>query len=226
MSNKNKILVVAAHPDDEILGAGGTLIKHVKSGDKVFCLILGEGILSRLGGKKTDVGKLHFATQQAGKIIGFKGIYFANFPDNSFDTVSLLVITQEVERYFRQIKPDIVYTHYGNDLNIDHQLTFQAVLTAGRPCNVDRPREIYTFETLSSTEWQFRNSLTFSPNLYVDIEDTINKKVMAFEKYKSEIRLYPHPRSAQGIKILAQHRGLEAGLKYAEAYCLIRKISA
>lgn len=222
----NKILVIAAHPDDEILGVGGTLIKHVKSGDKVFCLILGEGIMARLGGKKVEIDKLRAETMEAGKIIGFKKIYFANFPDNSFDSVSLLSITQEVEKYLGLIKPDTIYTHHGDDLNIDHQLTFRAVLTACRPCNVHCPKEIFTFETLSSTEWQVKNPLAFCPNTYIDIEKTINGKVVALEKYQSEIRPYPHSRSAQGIKILAQYRGLESGLKFAEAFCLIRKISS
>jgi LmbE family N-acetylglucosaminyl deacetylase len=222
---KNVVLVVAAHPDDEVLGSGGTLIKHVKCGDEVFCLILGEGIMSRLGAEKKEIDKLRSASQKAGRIIGFRKSYFADFPDNSFDTISLLKITQKVEKYFRQIKPNIVYTHHGNDLNIDHQLTFQAVLTASRPCNIDYPKEIYAFETPSSTEWQVKNGSMFSPNVYINIEDTINKKVTAFEEYKSEIRSYPHPRSRQGLKILAQYRGLEVGLKYAEAFCLIRKIT-
>ena len=225
MTKNNKVLVVAAHPDDEILGLGGTLIKHVESGDQVFCLILGEGIMSRLDGKKSDVDKLHSDSLKAGKIIGFEKIYFSNFPDNSFDSVPLLSITQGVEKYFKLIKPDIIYTHNGNDLNIDHQLTFQAVLTASRPCNLDYLEEIYTFETPSSTEWQSKSPLVFSPNLYVNIENTIEKKLLALSKYRSEMRPYPHSRSIKGIKILAQYRGLETGLKYAEAFCLIRKIS-
>jgi len=219
----NKILVIAAHPDDEILGAGGTLSKHVKSGDKVFCLILGEGLISRIGTKKEDIDMLRTSGRQAGKIIGFKEIFFENLPDNSFDTVSLLSITKVVEKYFNMIGPSIVYTHHGNDLNIDHQLTFQAVLTASRPCNPNRPDEIYAFESPSSTEWQSKTPLMFSPNYYVNIEDTIELKTKALAKYHTEIRSYPHPRSEKGIKLLAQYRGLEVGLKFAEAFCVIRK---
>ncbi len=223
--SKKKILVVAAHPDDELLGAGGTLIKHTISGDDVYCLILGEGVMSRKNSNKQDLKKLHNQTLASGEIIGFKEIFFSYFPDNSFDTVSLLSITKDVEKYLEKIKPDIIYTHHENDLNIDHRLTFQAVVTASRPCNKNCPREIYTFETLSSTEWQNKNNNKFSPNNYVDIKDTFNKKIEAIKKYSSELREYPHSRSLEGIKILAQFRGLEVGLFYAEAFCLIRRIN-
>lgn len=223
MTKKN-ILVVAAHPDDEILGAGGTLIKHAVSGDDVYCLILGEGIMSRANPDKQKLEELRTQALDAGRVVGFKKIFLSNFPDNVFDTVPLLNIVKDVEKYFDELKPDIVYTHHGNDLNIDHQLTFQAVLTASRPCNENCPREIYTFETLSSTEWQEKNKGQFSPNTYIDIKSTIEKKIAAMKKYSSELREYPYPRSVEGIRILSQLRGLESGLFFAEAFRLIRKI--
>ena len=217
------ILVVAAHPDDEILGAGATLAKHVVNGDNVYCLILGQGQMSRIGAVADMVSSLQVDARASGKCIGFKEVYFADFADNAFDTVSLLAITQEVEKYFKQIKPDKVYTHYENDLNIDHRLTFQSVLTASRPCTDFFPKEILTFESLSSTEWQSNQGMTFAPNVYVDVSDTIDKKIDALKEYKTEIRDYPHPRSEEGMKILAKYRGLASGLKYAEAFYLIRK---
>jgi LmbE family N-acetylglucosaminyl deacetylase len=221
---KNIVLVVAAHPDDELLGLGGTLIKRTQAGDEVFCLILGEGILSRKGSKRRDVQLLKQDSRNSGKILGFKKMFFSNFPDNKFDSVNLLMIVKEIEKYIENIDPDIIYTHYENDLNIDHRLTFTAVMTACRPCNKNGPNEIYTFETPSSTEWQSKQIAQFSPNVYIDIENFIDKKIEALKKYKSEIKNYPHPRSVQGIKILAAYRGLECGLKFAEAFCMIRNI--
>lgn len=219
-----KILAVVAHPDDEILGLGGTLIRHAENGDEVYCLILGEGAMSRGGADKSALKKLRAQAKAAGAVIGFKEIFFADFPDNAFDTVSLLSIAKEVEKNLEKILPDIIYTHHGNDLNVDHRLVFQAVMTVSRPCNENCPAEVYTFETPSSTEWQVKNKEQFCPNVYVDIRDSIDKKVEALEKYVSEIRDYPHPRSREGIKILAQYRGLESNLRYAEAFCMVRRI--
>lgn len=224
LKNKKRILVVAAHPDDELLGAGGTLIKHKESGDIIYCLILGEGVMSRTGSDMGEVSKLQSESQKVGKIIGFKEIYFSNFPDNSFDTVSLLSVAKEVEKYLEKVKPDVVYTHFENDLNVDHRVVFRAVLTASRPCNGNCPKAIYTFETLSSTEWQSKNGQLFRPNKYVGIEGVIEQKIMAMREYKGEIRKYPHPRSPEGIKILASFRGLESGLKFAEAFEVVREI--
>jgi LmbE family N-acetylglucosaminyl deacetylase len=218
-----KILVVVAHPDDEILGIGGTLIKQAKQGDEIFCLILGEGAMARTGISKTAVKKLRQEAIKAGRTIGFKKTYFSDFPDNSFDKVALLKIIKTIERFLEIIKPDIIYTHHDYDLNIDHCLTFQAVWTACRPCNKNCPKEIYTFETLSCSEWQTTDK-KFKPNVYVDISNVIDKKIEALKKYSSEIRKYPHPRSPEGVKILAQYRGLECGLKFAEAFCLVRKL--
>lgn len=221
---KKNILVVAAHPDDELLGSGGTILRNAKAGDDVYCLILGEGIMARADGTKTELEKLHEDSRRAGGILGFKDMFFSNFPDNSFDSVSLLSIIKEVEKYVAKVRPQVVYTHHEYDLNVDHRLTSEAVLTACRPCNENCPQEIYTFETLSSTEWQSKHNKQFAPNTYVDIKATIEDKVRAMRAYKSEIREYPHSRSAEGIKILAQYRGLESGLEFAEAFCLVRKI--
>lgn len=218
------ILVVAAHPDDELLGAGATLCRHVENNDQVFVLILGQGALSRDPKAQDEVKSLQEQTRRASKIIGFKEIFFANLPDNTFDTVSLLSIAKEIEKVLAKIKPTIVYTHHEYDLNIDHQLAFQAVLTACRPCNPCAPSTIYSFETLSSTEWQIKDQKQFAPNVYVDIGHQLEKKIQALKCYTSEMREYPHSRSEQGVRILAQYRGLESGLRAAEAFRLIRKI--
>lgn len=219
---KNRILIVVAHPDDEVLGIGGTALNHTRKGDEVYCLILGEGLTARDKQGKTD--ELHENCREAGKIIGFRGLFFCKFPDNRFDSIPLLNIVKEIERYIGKIKPNIVYTHHGGDVNVDHQRTYNAVITACRPCNKDGPKEIYSFETPSSTEWQLDNTKVFVPTVFEDIEDVIEEKINAIRKYTSELRKYPHPRSEEGIKILASYRGLQSNLRFAEGLRIERMI--
>lgn len=218
------ILVVAAHPDDELLGPGATLCKHVELGDTIHALILGQGALSRDALGTADVQALLQQSQRAAAIIGIHTIRFAQFPDNAFDTVSLLEITKHVEKTIDTLRPDIVYTHHEYDLNIDHRRTFEAVLTACRPCNGNAPKTIFTFETLSSTEWQSKDQKQFHPTTYVDVEKTLDYKLQALACYTSEMRSYPHPRSPEGVRLLAGFRGLECGLRVAEAFHLVRDI--
>lgn len=222
---KKKILVVGAHPDDEILGCGGTLINHIRNRDTVYSLILGEGITSRstsrnLSKDKKKLSEIKLHAISANKLIGVKKLYFGNFPDNRFDSVNLLDLTKYIESIFTAIKPDIVYTHFYNDLNIDHRLTFQAVVTACRPYK--NKCEIYCFETLSSTDFS-PGRKNFNPNYFVDISKSINKKIQALKKYKTEIKKYPFIRSDKNIMTLAQYRGLNVGIKYCEAFELICK---
>lgn len=212
-----KILFICAHRDDE-LGIAATLVKHSEQGDEVYGLFLGEENLCRESNPKLNQESLN-----ASKILGIKEIYFEDFPDNKFDSVPLFEIIQRIEKYLEKIRPKIIYTHWENDLNIDHRRTFQAVITACRPCNEYVPDEIYSFEVLSSSEWQLEGG-KFKPNVYIDIENELEKKLKAMAEYGSEIRDYPHSRSLEGMKILAQYRGLECGKKYAEAFKLIRKI--
>lgn len=222
------ILVVAAHPDDEILGVGGTVARHVAKGDKVYAMILGEGQTSR-GEHREDisgevVAELHKNTLESAKAVGFSDVYFADFPDNRFDQVDLLDIVKVVEKKICELKPEIIYTHYGQDLNVDHQYTSRAVLTATRPIGEYTVKEIYAFETLSSTEWNFDYSAhqPFCPNVYVDITDYYQKKEDAMKCYVSELCEFPHPRSLEGMDVLSRTRGMAAGMKRAEAFQLIR----
>lgn len=224
------ILIVAAHPDDEILGIGGTAARHAAEGDNVFALILGEGQTSR-GERREDVGRgeveeLHRNTIESAAAIGFKEVYFADFPDNRFDSVDLLDIVKAVEKKIQKLAPQIVYTHYSGDLNIDHELTARAVLTATRPmisCGVE---EVYAFETLSSSEWNFDYSRqsAFAPNVFVDITDYYHKKEQAMKCYVSELCEFPHPRSLAGMDALSRMRGMAAGMQRAEAFMLLRRV--
>ncbi len=173
--NKNKILVVVAHPDDEILGCGGTILKHLKNGDEVSVLILGEGETSKENG--SNIEDRQKAAQKAAKFLGVQNLFLQKLPDNQFDSLPLLKIVKIVERYLNQVKPRMVYTHHAYDLNIDHRITFQAVLTSCRPQPNFFVKKILTFETLSSTEWQVKDKKhLFFPNVYQDISDFIGKK--------------------------------------------------
>lgn len=228
MQNKQKILVVAAHPDDEVLGCGGTIAKYAKN-NEVYILILGEGISSRYKkreqAKKEDLLELQSQSQKAGKLLGAKKNFFFNLPDNRFDTVSILDIVKKVEEVIKEVKPNTIYTHHSGDLNIDHRITFQAVLTAVRPVKGNLVKKIYSFEIPSSTEWsQQEIEKPFLPNDYEDISATIKNKIEALKIYKSETKEFPHPRSLKGIEVLAQKRGMEAGLEFAEAFELIRSV--
>ncbi|KYK25261.1 GlcNAc-PI de-N-acetylase [Euryarchaeota archaeon SM23-78] len=222
---KNRILVVSAHPDDEVLGVGGTIRKKVNQGNEAYCIIAAEGITSRNTKESAkELKKLHEQTLKASKIIGYKKVFFLNLPDNRMDSINLLDIIKKIEEIIEKIKPQIVYTHDLSDLNIDHRICFKAVMVATRPTNGCCVNEIYTFETLSSTEWQAKTNKIFQPNTYEDISNEIESKINALKEYKGEIRNYPHPRSERGVRILAKYRGLESGLENAEAFCLIRRI--
>ena len=220
-----KILVVAAHPDDEVLGCGGTIARHVSEGDEVYCLILGDGITARDLDKKeatVQLKQLKEHAKKSAKILGIKEIYFNGYKDLYFDTIPLLEIVKCVEKYKTQIQPDIIYTHHYGDLNIDHQITFKAVLTATRPMDKETVKTIYSFEVPSSTEWTFNNS--FKPNVFVDVEGMMDKKNKAFHCYKTETRLFPHPRSFVNLIFTASKWGSLVNLQSVEAFELIREI--
>ena len=225
----NKILTIAAHPDDELLGLGGTIRKRVNDGDKADCLILGEGLTSRENNRdqvsKESLEELYSDTYQAAEFIGYDNLFFSKLPDNRFDSVDLLDIIKEIEKIIRKVQPDIIYTHHYGDLNIDHQKTFEAVITACRPVGEYGVKEIYAFETPSSTEWNFQyRDNTFKPNLFVDISETIDAKLKGMDCYDSEKRDYPHPRSLKALKTIAVRWGTVVGKEYVEAFELIRKV--
>ena len=222
---KRRILVIAAHPDDEVLGCGGTVARRVAEGFEVSTLILGEGITSRddKSQKRKREGSLKSLKRniyKANAITGVKNLFLFNFPDNRFDTVALLDIVKVIEKVKEKVKPDIIYTHHKNDLNIDHRITYNAVLTACRPIAGNTVKEIYSFEVPSSTEWNY--PYLFSPNAFVDISGMIKKKIKAFKYYKSELREFPHPRSKETIEAIARHRGSVSGVEYAEGFEVIR----
>ncbi len=220
-----KILVVAAHPDDEVLGCFGTVARLIQEGYEAYTLILGEGKTSRdeeriVENKKEEIEILNTEIVKANEAIGIKKIFVENFPDNRFDSVDLLDIVKVVSKVKDEIKPDIIFTHYEHDLNIDHQRTYKAVLTATRPMQNECVKEIYSFEILSSTEWNY--PISFSPDTYYDIGNTLDLKIKAMTEYKSEFCEYPHPRSLEGIELNAKYQGMRVGKKAVEAFKSIR----
>lgn len=222
----NKILVVAAHPDDELLGAGGTMIKHILKGDEVSVLILADGETSREGAGAEEVEKRTEQIKRMAKKLKLKKIFIKSLPDQKLDVLPLIEIIKIVEKAISAIKPKIVYTHNPSDLNKDHKITFQAVLTVCRPRPNFCVKELLAFETPSSTEWQMKDEANmFRPARYINIEQVFKKKIAAIKIYQDEIREFPHPRSLIGLEILAKYRGLEVGLKYAEAFQVIRIIN-
>jgi len=225
MIENEQILIIAAHPDDEILGCGGTIVKLSKK-NKITALILGEGIMSRNSIiNKNAILKLRKDARKAQEIIGINNLYFEEFPDNSFDSIPFLKITKKTEDYIKKINPDIIFTHHHSDLNIDHRITFQAVLTSCRPQPDFKHPDIYCFEIPSSTDYQILTGENiFKPNVFIDITETIDIKLEALKCYKSEIRQFPHSRSIDGIKLMAQDWGRKVGKEYIEAFELIRSI--
>lgn len=228
---KSNILVIAAHPDDEVLGCGGTLAKYVNEGHNVSVMILGEGLTSRdikrqWAKRRGGLRLLKRQAKKANDLLGVKDISMYDLPDNRFDTVALLDIVKLIERQILKTKPEIIFTHTNCDLNIDHVITHQAVLTATRPMPGCIVKELYAFEIPSSTEWAFqRFGHVFRPNVFVDITDTLNRKIKAMMIYESELRKFPHPRSDGAMTALAKYRGSTAGIEAAEAFELMRKIA-
>lgn len=222
-----KVLIVAAHPDDEVLGCGGFAAKLSAEGAEVYSLLLSKGVASRHEASqaekvKQEIKRMEECVAAAAKVLGFKESYTLDLPDNQFDSLPNLAIVKEIEKIKRLVKPSIVLTHHRNDLNVDHRVAYNAVLTACRPLSDETVKELYSFETLSSTEWNYPN--VFSPTVYVGISGQIARKKEALQKYASEVRDWPHPRSLEAVDCLAKYRGCQVGLEYAEVYELIRMV--
>lgn len=230
-SNKKcKVLVVAAHPDDEVLGCGGTIAKHTANGDDVSILIIGDGVTARYPEDELDgdvainqVNEIKKHCVDASKVLGVNDVSVLGNHCCRFDRIPLLDIIKSIEEKINEVHPDIIYTHSPHDVNNDHGIVFKAILSATRPIHSSFcVKTVLTFEVLSSTEWNFHAQ--FKPNVYEDISSTMSQKVRAMGAYKSEVREFPHPRSIEAIKNLAAKRGSEVGLKCAECFELIRDI--
>lgn len=232
MFKNKKILIVVAHPDDELLGLGATMHKLISEYDcKVRSVILGEGITSRSNERDPEKWSEELKTHRlnietAQKAIGYESVGIYDFPDNRFDTVALLDIIKIIEKEKEQFRPEIIFTHHGGDVNIDHQKTFEAVMTATRPMEGELVKTIITFETPSGTEWiASSDPRKFSPNLFIEVsEKNLEAKIKGMESYEFEKRRYPHPRSPEALKIRAGMWGVSIGSNLAESFCIIRTL--
>ena len=223
--NKKKVLVIAAHPDDEVIGCGGTIAKLKKEGNEISVMFLADGESSRKV-KNIDkfIKKRKKAAYKSSKILGVKNTYFCDLPDNNLDSINSLVIIKLIEKYIFEIHPQIIFTHFNGDLNIDHQIVNKSVVTACRPQKKNPVKKLLFFEIPSSTVWQIetKKKSVFNPNWFEDISKTRNLKIKALKAYASEMRQWPHPRSLKGINSLMQVRGATAGFNFAEAFVLGR----
>ena len=222
------ILVVAAHPDDEILGCGGVLARHAAEGDTVHILIVAEGATARDSerdphGREAELAALGAAASRAAAAIGAEEPRMLGLPDNRLDTLPLLDVIKPIEAVIEAVAPEIVYTHHAGDLNVDHRIVHQATVTACRPLPGSPVRALYAFETVSSTEWQTAGE-TFRPQRWVDIEPFLDRKLRALNAYQAEMRPFPHARSREAVEALARVRGTAVGLKAAECFVVVREV--
>ena len=234
-----KVLVIVAHPDDEVLGMGGTLRKLSVKKHDIKVVFLATGIAARRSDKfrnetkykinktlikkmEEQIKKLRLDAKRALKILGIDDIEFYNFPDNEMDTISNLEITKTIENIIKKFKPDVIYTHTKNDINVDHRAIFNATITATRPSTRANVKKVICFEVPSSSEWNFGD--TFSPNIFVDIKRELSYKKKAIQAYKTELKKFPHPRSANSLDIIAKRWGTVSGFEASEAFELIREL--
>lgn len=220
----NKILVIAAHSDDEVLGCGGTIARHAAQGDDVAVLFMTDGVGARIGAGNNKVTRRKAASNQALKILGCTKYINFDFPDNAMDSRPLLEIVNKIEDFCSEWgSPSTVYTHHPNDLNIDHQVTHAATMACFRPQPKIQPptKKILSFEVPSSTGWNGSLSC-FNPNYYVDITPFTDMKIRALESYADEMRPWPHARSFDALEALAKYRGSTVGYEAAEAFVVER----
>lgn len=221
------VAAIFAHPDDEVLGAGGSLAAHAAAGDRVRILILATGVSARgEGAGKDAIEALRTQGRRAASVLGAEGIDFGDFPDNAMDTVPLLSVVQRVEAFLDDFPASVIYAHHGGDLNLDHCIAHRAVITACRPLPGAPARRILASEVNSSTEWASAPLASFEPTVFADIEQTLEKKVEALACYEGEVRDWPHPRSRDGVRALARWRGAQCGREAAEAFMLIRETAS
>ena len=226
-----RVLVVAAHPDDEVLGCGGTIACHAEAGDQVQVLIVAEGATSRQQQRDRlqatqELSLLAQAARKAGAILGASGVELLDLPDNRLDSLDRLDLIKRIEECIERHQPQVVYVHHVGDVNVDHRRLHEAVVTACRPTPGHSVQRLLSFEVASSSEWQPPGSApAFQPNWFVDISAHWPRKREALAAYASEMRPWPHARSMEALEHLARWRGAQVGVEAAEAFCLLRQLA-
>lgn len=223
-----KILVIAAHPDDEVLGVGGTIAKLSREGNEVNILIVTDGSSSQYSNNihLVDIIKNKAnETKECAKILGIKNIFYGQLPDMKLDTIPHIEINRAIEQIINEIQPDTVFTHFWGDVNIDHQNIYRSTLVAVRPLMGQVVKQLLCYRVPSSTEWTPNKPDTiFTPNVFVDISQVAERKYKAFSQYRTELREYPHPRSVRYLRETDISNGLQVGFLSAETFMLLRDL--
>jgi len=218
-----KVLVVAAHPDDEAAGAGCAIARHVAAGDAVSTMFLTDGVSARAAARDADATARRRCAEKAAQILGYHDLHFHSFPDNGMDTVPLLDVARAIEKVAADVDPDIVYTHHAGDLNVDHKIALRAALTCFRPLPASKVKRILAFEVPSATGWDF-DAPAFTPNVFLNAEGFLVKKLDALDAYEAEVRPFPHARSRMSLEARAVAWGSQVGIVAAEPFVLIREL--
>ena len=220
----DQVLVVMAHPDDEVLGCGGTIAQLAQRGRDVRVIVCGEGLTSRGSASDSELKTLDDELRRACALLGVAEVHHFDWPDNRFDTLSLLELVKTIEQVALPLAPRLVITHHPSDLNVDHRVVHDAVMTCFRPLPGRPPTTILAAEIPSSTGWAAPlPDRAFVPNVFSDITSTLAKKIAAMQVYTTEGAAWPHPRSGEAISAWAKQRGCLVGLGAAEAFALLRQ---
>ena len=217
------VLVVAAHPDDELLGVGGTVASHTAKGDRVRVAVMCEGVSSRYSPERDS--EIRKQANEAARILGVTDLVLGDLPDQRLETLPLTDVTRRVAQLMTDLQPELIYTHFAGDINRDHRVLTEAVLVAARPYAAPSVKKILMFETPSSTEWGSPAlTASFQPNVYVDVSEFLERKIAAFSCYSAEVRPSPHPRSPEALADRARYWGSVINRRCAEAFVLVRSI--
>ena len=217
------VLVVAPHPDDEVLGVGGTMLRHLAAGDAVHVVICTRGEVAHFG--QEQVERVQAEARAVHAFLGLTGSHFLDMPAARLDTVASAELNAALQTVFDDIQPDTVYAPHVGDIHLDHQLVFQAVMVCSRPVGPDHPARVLAYETVSETDWYAApTTAVFAPNVYVDISPYLERKLEAFSMYASQVRPAPDQRSMEGLRALSITRGHTMGFQHAEAFMLVREL--
>ncbi len=221
----NHVLVIAPHPDDEVLGVGGTILRHLDFGDAVHVVICTRGEASRFGNEQ--VARVQKEARDVHAFLGLTGSHFLDLPAAMLDTVPGADLNAALGNVFDAVRPDTVYVPYVGDVHRDHQLVFQAAMVCCRPVGDAYPSRILAYQTVSETDW-YAAPMTpaFVPNVFVDITAYIERKLEAFSRYASQVRKAPDQRSTEAILALSVTRGHSMNMPHAEAFMLVREVTS
>lgn len=218
-----RILAIAAHPDDEVIGAGGTLARHVAEGDEVYWCVVTEAHSPRWPEEVRVQARRQ--VDQVQQVLGIREVFFCGFTTVALNTVPYIDLCSALQRVVDEVQPEVVYTTPGSDINLDHRLVYEATLVATRPLPGSCVRRVLSYEVSTTARYGLpAGSSGFEPNVFVDISRYLDKKLEVMRCYEAELRTYPHPRSLRGIRLLAEERGLSIGLGAAECFRLVREL--